>query len=140
MAPSEFSPTLPTKEGLLGAPGWYSFEHEAWPIGESIRQSFQKTPKLKRDGGALEAVMRVVEQPNLRRGRQSFVMALGFKAASPFASRMARFLVDQDNDGQVVDTLLKMRAPGFVNAVRPLLGDTHTWIRNLAKRYVARYP
>ena len=76
---------------------------------------------------------------NLRRGRQSFVMALGFTGAAHLAPRVARFLADPDVDGQVIDTLLKMRAPGFVAAVRPLLTDTHAWIRNLAKKYVARY-
>jgi hypothetical protein len=139
MAPTAYPPDLPAREDLLGAPGWYSFENSAWPIGEDIRQSFKAVPKLKRSPEALEAVMSVVEQTHLRRGRQSFVMALGFTAASFLAGRVACFLSDKDVDGQVIDTLLKMRAPGFVAAVRPLLEADKTWIRNLAKKYVQRY-
>jgi tetratricopeptide (TPR) repeat protein len=140
LAPEQFPPNLPSEKELLGAPGWYRFEHEAWPIGESVRQSFQKTPSLKRSGRAMEAVMSVVEQVNLRRGRQSFVMALGFTAAARFAPRVARFVSDPDIDGQVVGTLLKMKVSGFADAVRPLLEDKHAWIRSLAEKYVARYP
>ena len=49
---------------------------------------------------------------NLRRGRQSFIMLLGFKAAEPFAGEIAHDLRDRDVDGHVLDTPLKMRAPG----------------------------
>jgi hypothetical protein len=139
LAPQVYPSDLPPREELLGVPDWYPFEHQAWDIGESIRQSFQQVPRLKRDPAALESVMDVVDCVNLRRGRQSFVMALGFTAAAPLAPRIARFLADRDVDGQVIDTLLKMRVPAFVDAVRPLLTDKHAWIRNLATKYVARY-
>src|SRR5215471_1085433 len=41
---------------------------------------------------------------------------------------------------QVVDTLLKMRAGGFADAVAPLVQSDKAWIRRLAKKYVGRYP
>jgi hypothetical protein len=40
----------------------------------------------------------------------------------------------------VVDTLLKMRAGGFADAVAPLVQSDKAWIRRLAKKYVERYP
>ena len=48
LAPTEFPPTLPPSKELSGAPEWYPFERQAWPIGESIRQAFAKNPKLKK--------------------------------------------------------------------------------------------
>jgi hypothetical protein len=139
LAPIHYPPDLQSLPGLLGAPEWYSFEHAAWPIGERIRHSFKDHNKLKLDQNVICAVMEVVECVNLRRGRQSFVMSLGFMAASPMASRLAQFLRDQDVDGQVIGTLLKMRAPGFLADVSPLMKAEKTWIRNLAKKYVQRY-
>lgn len=146
LAPDTYPPDLPPQKGPL-APGrampevsdWYRFEHQTWPMGEEVRQTFQKWPRLKRDPAATESVMEVVECAALRRGRQSFVMALGFTAAAHLAPRVARFLNDPDIDGQVIDTLLRMKASGFSEDVKPSLTAQHTWIRNLAKKYVSRY-
>ncbi|MGB8459063.1 MAG: hypothetical protein WCE50_15165 [Candidatus Acidiferrum sp.] len=66
-------------------------------------------------------------------------MALGFVAARQHAKTLAPFLRDLDVDGQVVYTLIKMKAPDFVSEVEPLLQSDKTWIRNLAKKYLSRY-
>jgi hypothetical protein len=139
MAPDIYPPDLPSRPELLGAPDWYSFEHAVWPIGEQLRNSFKTRPKLKLDLGGVGAVMDVIECNSLRRGRQSFVMAIGFTAAYPLATRLARFLDDKDIDGQVIAALLKMRVSDFVAEVSPLMKAEKTWIRNLAKKYVQRY-
>src|SRR5215510_3477801 len=47
LAPEAYPPTLPASPGLLGAPEWYPFEIEVWPIGEDIRQAFSRNRKLK---------------------------------------------------------------------------------------------
>jgi hypothetical protein len=67
-------------------------------------------------------------------------MAMGFVAAYQYASALVPFLSDSDVDGQVVHTLLKMRAGGYAEAVAPLLQSEKPWIRRLAKKYVERYP
>ena len=146
LAPKTYPPDLPPLKfpfppgrGMPEVPDWYRFELQCWPMGEEVRRTFQKWPRLKRDPAATASVMEVVECANLRRGRQSFVMAIGFTAAAHLAPRAARFLNDPDIGGHVVDTLLKMRAPGFEEGIKPLLTAPHTWIRNLAKKYVARY-
>src|SRR5277367_6760605 len=80
LAPSEWPPTLPSSERLRGAPEWYSFEHDAWPIGESIRRAFVLHPQLKKRTHLVSRVVDVATCRNLRRGRQSFIMAIGFVA------------------------------------------------------------
>jgi len=140
LAPAEYPSTLPSSAKLLGAPEWHAFEHEAWPIGESIRRAFVKNPRLKKNDLLLSRVAQVATCRNLRRGRQSFILALGFAAARKYAPDLAPFLSDPDVDGQVLDTLIKMKAPGFAGKVRFLLNSDHTWIRRLAKKYVDRYP
>lgn len=139
LGPAEVPPDLPPDPKLNGVPGWCGFEWDAWPVGEAIRQSFQTTPSLKRDRRVLDAVLGVVRHRPLRRGRQSFVMALGFTGAATYAPALAEFLSDPDIDGQVLDTLLRMRAAGYGGAVAPLLEDRHAWIRKLARRYLDRY-
>ncbi len=140
MAPEAYPPTLPSSPELLGAPAWYGFEHAAWPLGEDVRQAFSRTPRLKSDSAAVSKVVEVATCRNLRRGRQSFITALGFVAASDYASRLAQFLGDPDVEGQVVGTLLKMKVAGFAGQVRPLTNSKQTWIRRLAERYLERYP
>jgi hypothetical protein len=140
LAPVEFPPTLPPSEELLGAPGWYAFEHQAWPIGESVRQAFSKNPRLRRREVLLSKVAQVATCWNLRRGRQSFVMALGFVSARHYAELLAEFLDDPDVDGHVLRTLFKMRASGFAREANLLLLHSDTsWKRRWAQKYLDRF-
>lgn len=139
LAPVEYPPTRPPSKELLGAPDWYDFEHESWRIGESVRRAFAENPILKKNDALLKKVLAVAACRNLRRGRQSFIMALGFVAAKQHARALSAFLGDPDVAGQVIYTLIKMKAPGFARNVEPLLGSEKTWIRNLAKKYLSRY-
>jgi len=140
LAPSAWPPDLPASKELLGAPEWYPFERNAWAIGESIRRAFVQYPRLKKKTVLTSKIAEVATCRNLRRGRQSFVMAMGFVAARSYAAELVPFLGDTDVDGQVVYTLLKMRAGGHALAVGALLRSEKTWIRRLAKKYAERYP
>jgi hypothetical protein len=139
LAPALYPPTLPPFKELREAPDWHSFEHEAWGIGESVRRSFVQNPKFKKNQAVLNRVVEVACCRNLRRGRQSFIMALGFVAARQYAKTLTPFLSDPDVGGQVIYTLIKMKASGFVPEVEPLLESDKTWIRNLAKKYLSRF-
>ncbi len=140
LAPEKFPEDLPTTPLLAGAADWYSFELEAWAIGEAVRQALVGNPKLRKSEMVQECILSVIETRNLRRGRQSFVMCLGFTAAAHHAERLIPLLRDPDVDGQVVDTLLKMKAGSYGREVAPLLRARHAWIRKLARRYVERFP
>jgi|SRR5580704_11314311 hypothetical protein len=139
LAPAEYSPTLPPSKEISGTPEWYAFGHEVWPIGETVRRSFAQHPKFKKNEDLLNKVVEVVICRDLRRGRQSFIMALGFVAARQHAKTLSQFLSDPDVDGHVAYTLIKMKASGFSPEVEPLLQSDKTWIRNLAKKYLSRY-
>ena len=140
LAPTQWPHTLPASKELLGAPEWYPFEREAWAIGESVRRAFVQHRHWKKNTILISKVVEVAKNRNLRRGRQSFITALGFASACPHASSLVAFLSDPDVNGQVVDTLLKMRAGDFANVVAPLVQSEKTWIRRLAKKYIERYP
>lgn len=91
-APAEFPATLPPSKELFGAPEWYSFERKVWPIDESIRRAFVKNPQFKRKDTVLAKVAEVATCRNLRRGRQSFIMALGFVSTRRYAEAFVPFL------------------------------------------------
>lgn len=136
LAPEEYPPTLPTSRELLGAPQWYPFEHQAWKLGEEVRQVFLKQPKLKKVKEIQDKIIEVVKCQNLRRGRQSFIILLGFKDANQFKNILVPLLKDDDVDGQTLDSLIKMRAYEFPDKVVPHLSSRYTWIKNLAKKYI----
>ena len=140
LAPDEYPHDLPTEENLNGAPGWYAFEYDAWVIGEAIRQALKKNHKLKKDKDLTLWILKVAKNRNLRRGRQPFFMNLGFVGAKQHAFDVAQYLGDPDVSGHIIDTLLKMGVGGFREKVEPFIESKKAWIRNLAKRYVARYP
>jgi hypothetical protein len=139
LAPAAYPATLPPSKELSDAPEWYSFEHEAWALGESIRRALAENPRLKMKDASLAKVAEVAVCQNLRRGRQSFVMALGFVAARRYADVLVPFLSDPDVDGQVLYALTRMKAPQFAREVASLLHSDKTWIRRLAKKYIDRH-
>jgi len=139
LAPAEWHPDLPISDELLGVPDWYAFEHAAWPIGESVRRAFSQHPSLKKRTTLISKVTEVATCRNLRHGRQSFIMALGFVGARQVAKALVPLLSDSDVDGQVLDTLLKMKAGGFAQAVAPWAQSKKAWVRRLARKYLERY-
>jgi hypothetical protein len=139
LAPPIFPMDLPPDPLASDVPAWHKFENSAWAIGETIRQSLKARPNLKRDPAVLHAIIEVIKNRNLRRGRESFVMLLGFTGAAKHAATVAGFAGDPDVCGHVVDTLLKMRVPGYIAQVSELTSHKRAWIRRLAKKYVERY-
>ncbi len=139
-APLEFPKDLPTRKELLGNSDWYDFEIQTWNIGENIRQLFVVNPTLRKNKDILDKILEIIKTVNLRRGRQSFVLLLGFVGAKPLAPELVDFLEDKDIDGHILDTLLKMKAGEYTKQIKPLLNSNATWIKNLAKKYCERYP
>ena len=140
IAPNRFPADLPPDSLIPDVPAWQEFERTSWGIGENIRQSLFLNPSFRKKHEVIQAILDVVQHRNLRRGRQSFVMLLGFTGAAKHAASVASFAKDPDNQGHVVDALLKMRAAGFASQVNGLESHRQAWIRRLAQRYIARYP
>ena len=135
--PERILDPLPPDDALGGEPGWRDFEWRVWKIGEEIRQLLLKAPRLRADPCIQETLLGVAIDRRAQRGRQSFVMLLGYRSCVRHAVRLSEHLDDPAVDGHVISTLYKMRAPGHSAAVRPHLEDRHAWVRNEAKRYLA---
>jgi hypothetical protein len=137
-SPAEPLPDLPVS-GLTGQRAWHYVERQAWAVGEQIRQALVRKPALRKQPGVLEAIAECALSRNLGRGRQSFVMLVGCVAARNCADAIARLCSDPDVAGHAVDSLIKMRAPGYAAQVHPLLSAPHAWIRRKASTYLQRY-
>lgn len=138
LAPKDVPPDLPENSNAKNEPAWHLFEHRAWEIGEAIRQALAAKPSLRKSAPIQRGLLAVADRRQLRRGRQSFFFGLSHVAAQPHADRVAAHLADEDVQGHALDALLKMRARGYSEGVRPLAGARHAWIRRLAKKYLER--
>ena len=67
------------------------------------------------------------------------MMLLGKVKYREQAQALISLLEDEDVDGQVIDTLYKMRANGYVSLMTPFLKHKKMWIRNIAKKYVQKF-
>jgi hypothetical protein len=124
-------------DASLGVPAWRDFEHQIWAIGQQIRQLLLKAPHLRADGVLQRQIVEVACDRRAHRGRQSFVMLLGYRPCAEHARRLVEHLDDPFVAGHVVGAIYKMRAAGYSEQVRPLLEDKMAWVRNEARRYLA---
>ena len=137
--PSTLMPDLPPGQYTQGAPEWHSFEHTIWAIGEDIRQLLQKKKSLRNDDDLQSAFVAISMNRHAKRGRQSFIMLLGYKSCQQHSHSIASQLDDPGVAGHVISTLLKMQAPDFVQEIRRFLDHDIAWIRNKAKEYCGRF-
>jgi hypothetical protein len=137
--PSVIHPDLPPGPNTSGAPEWYAFEHQVWNYGEEIRQLLTKNKSLNNDNDIQQAILKIACNKKAKRGRQTFILLLGRVDCARFAQEIASQLLDQNVAGHAIDTISKMRSPGFTNEIEPFTKDKVTWVRNKAKQYIKKY-
>ena len=137
--PSTPKPDLPPGQYTQGAPEWHSFEHTIWAIGEDIRQLLLKKKSLRNDDDLQSTFAAISVNRNAKRGRQSFIMLLGYTSCQQYSYSIASQLDDPDVTGHVISTLLKMQAPDFVQEISKFLDHDISWIRRKAKAYCGRF-
>lgn len=137
LVPATLLPRLPASPRLLGESEWHPFEGPIWALGEEIRQLLLGQPRLRREGGLQLEILAIACDRRAHRGRQSFVMLLGIRAAVEHGPALVTQLDDPGVAGHVISSLYKMRARGFVSQVWPFLEDDKAWVRREARRYVA---
>jgi hypothetical protein len=117
-------------------PQWSDVERLVWKIGEEIRHQLVLESHLREDAEIRDEILSIVLNKNARKGRQPFVLLLGFRKNSDLAKKLITQLGGGDIDGHVINTLYKMRALEFKEEVKPFASSKYSWIRNEAKRYL----
>ena len=121
--PSQLQPDLPPGKYSGKQPEWYSFEHTVWGMGEKIRQIFVEYKALQKDTDILDEIIKICTNPNAKRGRQSFIMLLGYKHCFTYGDKLITQINDCGVYGHVIYTLLKMRAYNFTKEIKPFLNN-----------------
>ncbi len=135
--PNRLVGRLPESEELDGEPAWHDFESPIWALGEEIRQLFLRKPALRTACDLQIQILGIATDRRAHRGRQSFVMLLGYKSCANHAARLFQEIDDPCIDGHIISTLYKMKAHGFASQIQPFVTNRMTWIRKEAIRYIA---
>ena len=136
--PREMLADLPYMKQFPDVHEWHDFEYKIWDTGEKIRQLVStKQTVFNRD--QINRILNICLDKRAKRGRQSFVLLLGKVKYREHARVLIPLLEDEAVNGQVIDTLYKMRASGYVELITPFLKHKQTWIRNMAKKYVQKF-
>ncbi|MEZ7496060.1 hypothetical protein QO206_11200 [Leeuwenhoekiella aequorea] len=139
LTPKKMDKDLSPMEGFPEVPNWHKYEREIWDIGEKIRQIIYTKKSLRKDKEINDLIMEVCMDKKSKRGRQSFILLLGYKHLSGHAPKLITMINDKFVDGQIIDTIYKMQATGFEKDIKPFATDKLTWIRKLAVKYVKKY-
>ena len=115
------------------------YEFDIWKIGEDIRQIILTKKSLSKDKEINDLILKFRLKKNSKRGRQSFILLLGYKHLSEYALQLIKMINDKFVAGQIIDTVYKMQATGFEEEIKPFLKDKHSWIRKLAIKYMKKY-
>src|SRR5438552_6440461 len=135
LLPAEVPVPLVPKPELAGEREWHPLEHNIWEISEQIRQLLSKAPSLRGDPELTRQFLAISRDRRAGRGRQSFIMLLGFKSCRGLAADLFTEVADGEVAGQVVWALYRMKVRGFASTVQRLCAHERTWIRKEAQRY-----
>ncbi|WP_299438312.1 hypothetical protein [uncultured Aquimarina sp.] len=139
LTPKKVEMDLEPIDGFPDVPNWHKYESDIWRIGEEIRQIIITKKTLRKDEEINDLIIKFCLNKNSKRGRQSFILLLGYKHLSKYASQLINMINDKFVNGQIIDTVYKMQAVGFEKEIRPFLTDKHIWIRKLAIKYIEKY-
>lgn len=129
-------PPIDTKNPDI--PQWHDFEDEIWIKGSNIDQILREHTSLRKDKSLLDSFLSIATNRNAKRGRQIFIILLGYKHCAEYAPFLIKQIDDPFVDGHIISTLNKMRAYQYTSLIMPFTTDKIAWIRNEAKRYVSR--
>ncbi len=139
LTPDVLEKDLEPIDGFPNVPNWHDYEHNIWAIGEQIRQVLYSKKSLKKDKEINDLIIEFCLNRNSKRGRQSFVLLLGYKHLSNYALKLINIINDKYVDGHVIDTIYKMQAKGYEKEIKPFATHKITWIRKTAIKYLEKY-
>ena len=139
LTPVQLEPDLEPIEGFPDVPNWHDYEHKIWAIGANIRTIMFSNKSLRKDKDINDLVIYFCSNKNAKRGRQSFVLLLGYKHLAVYAPKLIKLIDDEYIDGHVIDTIYLMQSEGYEKEIRPFATHKITWIRKTALKYLEKY-
>ncbi|MGY3778951.1 hypothetical protein [Isobaculum melis] len=111
LIPSKMLEDLPPNR--LGIIYSLPFESKLWAMGEQLRQLIQTDKKFQFDERQIKLLLKIIQNKQAKRGRQSFVMLLGKRKYAYLAPQLIPYLDDPCIALHIFDTIYKMRALGY---------------------------
>lgn len=139
LTPRRMEKNLNPMEGFPDVPNWHKYESEIWEIGDKIRQIIYDKKSLRKDKEINDLIMEVCMDKKSKRGRQSFILLLGYKHLSGYAPQLITMINDKFVDGQIIDTIYKMQAIGYEKDIEPFTTEKLTWVKKKAIKYMGKY-
>lgn len=139
LCPLELEKDLKPIDEFPDVTDWHSFEDRIWEIGEEIRQIIHSKKSLRNDEEINNAILNICLNNRAKRGRQSFILLLGYKKLSHFAPKLIKIVDDKFVTGQVIDTICKMQVKGFEKEIEPFTRTKDQWIRKIALKYLKKF-
>ena len=139
LTPKTLENDLPPIEGFPDVPSWHDYELAIWKLGEEIRQILIEHTSLRKDDMVNEKIINLCTNTNAKRGREPFVLILGYKHNQVYADKIKILINDRYVDGHIIDTILKMQAKGYEKEIQPIATHKTTWIRKIAIKYLEKY-
>lgn len=102
-----------------------------WVIGNTI--------EVIADDKSFSDIKRLVTDRSYGTSRQMFVLALGRMKTPEAVPLLVNLLDDDDVNGHAIAALRKLKAVETVEDVRKLVNYPRTWVRNEAKKTVAKF-
>jgi len=139
LTPDKLEKDLEPIDGFPDVPNWHHYENKIWVIGENIRQIIFSKKSLRKDKEITDLILEFCLNKNSKRGKQPFVLLLGYKHLSDYAPKLIRIINDKYVDGHVIDTIYKMQAKGYEKDIQPFAKHKIFWIRKTALKYLEKY-
>tara|TARA_R110002049_G_scaffold24461_1_gene86719 strand:+ start:122 stop:592 length:471 start_codon:yes stop_codon:yes gene_type:complete len=139
LIPLKMEKDLKPLNGIPNIPDWHNYETNIWRIGEEIRQIIAANKVLRKDAEINNLILNICLNKNSKRGRQSFILLLGYKHLSEHSRELIKMINDNSVDGHIIDTIYKMQSAEFVKEIRPFKTNQQAWIRKIASKYLEKY-
>ena len=136
ITPKEFEDDLPMMADVPDVPEWHDYEHKIWRIGEQIRHVLIDHKSLRKDKLITDRILKFCLNKNSKRGRESFIMLLGYKHNQHLAGELIGLINDKYVYGHVIGTINKIKIEGFEKEIGQHLNDNRTWIRKASEKYI----
>jgi hypothetical protein len=122
---------------LKDSAAWTAFEMKIMQLGRAVDFVMRKLDCWKGRGPVLDAAAVVAAEPRYRRGRQSFVAALGEHGDGAYGAELVPLLADLEMTGYVVKALHKGANAGYLDQVLSAAEGQRPWVQNAARAYAA---
>lgn len=125
---------------MRGAAAWLAFEMKIYNLGKALPLVMRKLDLWKGESEVLDAVAAVMKKREYKRGRQTFILALGEHGSGAYAEALGAALRDDEVAGYAMRALFDGGHAGYGTEVRAAASKSDVvWVQNAAKRYVERF-